>query len=74
METAKDLISGKFFMANSLKALMTDADYEKSPLKFTLSGLAINNPGGFLLSRVVPSAVRLAPGGRTSMTKSTDRS
>jgi len=39
----------------------------KSPLKFTLSGLATNNPGGFLLSHAVARAVPSAPRGLTSV-------
>src|SRR5947207_11181999 len=39
----------------------------KSPLKFTLSGLAIINPGGFLLSHAVARAVPSAPRGLTSV-------
>ena len=39
----------------------------ESPLKFTLSGLAFNNPGGFLLSHAVARAVPSAPRGLTSV-------
>src|SRR5207253_6316529 len=39
----------------------------KSPLKFTLSGLCFNNPGGFLLSHAVARAVPSAPRGLTSV-------
>jgi hypothetical protein len=40
---------------------------KKSPLKFTLSGLMLNNPGDFLLSHTVTRAVPSAPAGLTSV-------
>src|SRR5207249_5090696 len=43
------------------------ASTKKSPLRFTLSGLFLNNPGGFLLSHTVARAVPSAPRGLTSV-------
>ncbi len=40
---------------------------QRSPLKFTLSGPAFNNPGDFLLSHTVSRAVPSAPAGLTSV-------
>ena len=39
----------------------------ESPLKIILSGLSLNNPGGFLLSHAVARAVPSAPRGLTAV-------